>query len=152
MSAAQVTSKRAPEGIWDHEGNDDGGRIRQPGLGWQNNRVHTLAAYTSLPSIVGMPPEEWHTPVGVFRSDGHGLNFRSLESSFLHVAYNSNDPMLFHTALGRAIIQWKWNAYGRTFYSCQIIFFALQLVTITAQVGRPLPSQLPAPRATTAFL
>ena len=41
------------------------------------------------------------------------LDFDELESSFLHVAYNSQDPLLFDTALGRAIVQYKWRAYGR---------------------------------------
>jgi len=125
----EVTEKRTPPGIWDHEGGND----NAAGMGWKQDVVHTEAAYTSLPHIVGMPPEEWHTPRGVFRCDGVGLNFNKLESSFLHVAYNSQDPLLFDTALGRAIIQWKWNAYGRTFYTFQIVFFALQLATITAQ-------------------
>lgn len=62
------------------------------------------------------------------------LDYASLEGSFLHLAYNSNEPALFETPLGRAILDFKWEAYGKRVLLTQATVFSLQLASVVFQV------------------
>mmetsp|Transcript_345 Transcript_345/g.1044 ORF Transcript_345/g.1044 Transcript_345/m.1044 type:complete len:951 (-) Transcript_345:1704-4556(-) len=126
-----VTETREPEQLW----GDESTRKSNIWFGWGDDRVHTVAAHATFPYIAGLPLEEWYPSNGLTsgNASSSSLDFRKLESSFLHVAYNSYDPLLFDTPLGRAIIQWKWNAYGRTYFVVLFCFFLVQLSAITWQ-------------------
>jgi len=126
-----VTETRVPEKLWRQQDTNHNGLYA-----WnQDDQEHTVAAHATFPYITGLPLSEWYSEEGSFHGNRatDPLDFRRLESSFLHVAYNSHDPLLFDPPLSRAIVQWKWNAYGRRYFVTQFFCFIALLCGIIWQ-------------------
>ena len=106
-------------------------------------KVDVRALHSAFPYIVGLLPEEYlwasetKSLITSFTANG-GVevppDYSSLEKSFLHLAHDSNEPQLFDTPVGRAILNFKWEAYGRRVLLSQAAIFCFQLVSICVQV------------------
>jgi hypothetical protein len=119
-----------------------------------------IAVHASCPFILGLPPSarDGGNDVESIASDlcvgdddfddeddedeGGGEGRSALERSFLHLAYNSNEPGLFETSLGRAILNFKWEAYGKRVLLTQATVFAFQLASVVFQVRPGPPPQV----------
>ena len=96
--------------------------------------IDVVAVHSSFPHACGMLP---HIYVWGTDKDGEQkgeMDFCSLQRSFLHLSYNCGEPRLFDTPLGRAVLQFKWEAYGRRFAGIQLAVFITHLFCVCSQV------------------
>ena len=105
-----------------------------------------VAMHSAYPYVVGLLPQEYTLDIATrnmvtsFMSsagtmmDKGGTDYSLLEKSFLHLAYASNEPHLFETPLGRAVLTFKWESYGKRVLITQASVFFVQLMAVTMQV------------------
>lgn len=75
-----------------------------------------LAACTSFQFAAGIPPGEMRFDGG-FTPTSEDLHGNSgLERTLLHLAYNNDAMEIMDTPVGRAILSYKWNTFGKRAY------------------------------------
>eukprot|EP00873_Tetraselmis_striata_P005838 jgi/Tetstr1/426102/TSEL_016432.t1 len=126
-----VGDSRYPRALW--SSSRSGGAIVSEG-GFSDEEaimVDVVAVHSSFPHACGMLPNKyiWGNPDGTEQE----MDFCSLNRSFLHLSYNCGEARLFDTPLGRAVLQYKWEAFGQRFALIQLLLFILHLAAVFTQ-------------------
>jgi hypothetical protein len=129
------SSARVGVGLWDKLfGERQGGFSDEEAI-----MVDVVAVHSSFPHACGMLPHKyvWGATDGTEQE----MDYCSLQRSFLHLSYNCGEARLFDTPLGRAVLQYKWEAFGKRFALIQLLLFILHLAAVFTQVrAQPPPS------------
>lgn len=147
----QAGSTRYPLGLWTAENKSSSFlRILQKWLPGEEDSepVDIVAVHSTFPYVAGLVPEEYLeqtetrsmlTSFSAAEGKTEIPDYSTLEKSFLHLAYESDEPHLFETPLGQAVLLFKWEAYGKRVLLAQAMVYLLQLCSVCMQVEqRPL--------------
>ena len=131
-------STKYPAGLW----------RAAPQTYWQNGNRKSqdvTAVLSTFPNVLG-PMTRESASKDVVRSAvssfsvlrGHDLElemekYKNLENSFLHLACRSGEPQLFATPLGQAILNFKWEAYGRRWLLRHFVIYVAFLTAVLFQ-------------------
>lgn len=96
--------------------------------------IDVVAVHSSFPHACGMLPHKYVWGPEGDDSKAVELDFCTLKRSFLHLSYNCGEPRLFDTPLGQAVLQFKWEAFGRFFAAAQLMVFVIHLCLVVGQV------------------
>eukprot|EP00193_Tetraselmis_chui_P020832 CAMPEP_0177792786 /NCGR_PEP_ID=MMETSP0491_2-20121128/24713_1 /TAXON_ID=63592 /ORGANISM="Tetraselmis chuii, Strain PLY429" /LENGTH=1607 /DNA_ID=CAMNT_0019315229 /DNA_START=622 /DNA_END=5445 /DNA_ORIENTATION=+ len=121
------SSARVGVGLWDKLfGERQGGFSDEEAI-----MVDVVAVHSSFPHACGMLPHKyvWGATDGTEQE----MDYCSLQRSFLHLSYNCGEARLFDTPLGRAVLQYKWEAFGKRFALIQLLLFILHLAAVFTQ-------------------
>ena len=158
----QAGRTRYPKALWGSEKRATTFLAKLTNLLYQEPETEptdVIAMHSAYPYVVGLLPQEYTLDIATrnivtsfMSSDGRemiekaGINdYSLLEKSFLHLAYASNEPHLFETPLGRAVLTFKWESYGKRVLITQASVFLVQLMAVTMQVrtGNLVPHHQP---------
>mmetsp|Transcript_37622 Transcript_37622/g.106269 ORF Transcript_37622/g.106269 Transcript_37622/m.106269 type:complete len:1580 (-) Transcript_37622:421-5160(-) len=131
-----VGETRYPENLW-ATSQKSGSFFQQlfnlrPGFSDEEEvMIDVVAVHSSFPHACGMLPHKYSW--GPDDNPDDEMDFTSLQRSFLHISYNCGEPRLFDTPLGRAVLQFKWEAFGRKFAGIQLAVFVMHLTLVFLQ-------------------
>ena len=115
---------------------------------WQNSNeksTDVTAVLSTFPNVLGPMTSESASEHAVrmavstfsvrrgFDLELEMEKYQKLENSFLHLACRSGEPQLFATPLGRAILNFKWEAYGRRWLMKHFVIYLAFLTAVLFQ-------------------